>query len=152
MRVEVNVSGDNDIKNTVTSYVYRELRSLNYVELVSNKPEWEINIIAMVAQNISGEKRGVILSTVITHHVENLILSNMLKPEYKDDDMSDMLLDAGYTDHFLYTGATDDLQKLCTDIVATFDTNVEDYRKNLRKMIESTTWFKDAVKRLQRAK
>jgi hypothetical protein len=51
------------------------------------------------------------------------------------------------TDHLLYVGATDDLQNLCKDIVAEFDTKVEENRKFWRQMIESQTWFKDAIKR-----
>ena len=147
-RVKVAVKADDDIKNTVTSYVYRELRSLNYVELVSNEPEWEISIVAMAPKLINGSNKiGVTLSTVITHHVEKLMLSIMLKPELKADDMTSAFLWGSDTDHLLYVGATDDLQNLCKDIVAEFDTKVEENRKFWRQMIESQTWFKDAIKR-----
>jgi hypothetical protein len=99
---------------------------------VSNEPQWDITILVL-----KPNKTGVILSAAITHHVENFLLSNILKPEYKDDDLASNLLWANETSNLLYTGPIDDLREFCTNIVATFDTQFEEGRKLWLRIAES---------------
>jgi len=131
-RVKVTVTADEDVKNILNSYLNKELRSFNDVEVVYTNPEWEI---AIIAHKIT---TGVIISTVIKRHFDNWLLSYYFQLKYKDDGLnatSDLYYDI---DHFLNVGPSDSLERLCKDIVADFDTrHLEESRKTFLHMKES---------------
>ena len=110
-KVRVTVKADEDIKNTLSSYLNKELRSFNDIEVVYTNPEWEITIMAM-PHKINGRISGVIISTVIKHHFDNWLLSYYFQPKYKDDGLnatSDLYYDI---DNFLNVGLPESLERL----------------------------------------
>jgi hypothetical protein len=131
-RVKVTVMADEDVKNTLSSYLNKELRSFNDVEVVYTNPDWEIEIIAHKITT------GVIISTVTKRHFYNGLLSYYFQPKYKDDGLnatSDLYYDI---DHFLNVGPSNSWERLCKDIVADFDTrHLEESRKSFLHMKES---------------
>ncbi|MFH0771812.1 MAG: hypothetical protein V1933_04265 [Candidatus Omnitrophota bacterium] len=137
-KVKVTVSADDNIKSAVISYLNRELRSLNDVELVDTDSGWEIDVVVMESKTVDGRKRGlVIFSTVILNHYDNQLLSLYFKPECKDVglQMTSDLCD--FYGHRVDKGPIDDLQSICKDVVANFDTkNLEVVRKLFREMNE----------------
>lgn len=136
-RVKVTVSAPDNIKGAVSSYLNRELRSLNDVELVDTKPEWEINVLAMELKTVGGYKSGVVLSTVIINSFDNQMLSVFFQPNLKDIGLYMTSSLSWYPDHWMNVGSTDDLQRLCKDIVADFDTkHLEESRKSFRRAKE----------------
>jgi len=136
-RVKVIVSGDENIKGVITSYLNRELRSLNDVELVDSDPEWTIMVMAMEARTIGGYKSGIILSTNIIRHFSNQILSSLFQEKFKEAGLkitSNLYWDV---DQWLNVGPADKLQELCKKAIANFDTkHLEEGRKFFRKMKE----------------
>lgn len=136
-KVKVNISAADNIKGSVSSYVNRELRSLTDVEIVENDPEWIIYILAMELKTVGGYKSGVAISTVIVSPFNNQLLSGWFQPKFKDSGLKITSALAWYPDQWLNVGSADDLQKLCKDIVADFDTkHLEESRKSFRQMKE----------------
>lgn len=77
-RVKVSVSGRENIKGMVTSFINRELRSLQDVELVDHNPEWELEILAMEVSTKGGSKVGIVLSVVILSKFNSQLLCQLL--------------------------------------------------------------------------
>ncbi len=135
-RVKVTVSSNDNIKDTVSSYLNRELRALNDVELVDTDPEWVIDVMAMELKTSSGRKPGVVLSTVISLYYDKQEVINLVKPMYIDT-LPRHGLQISYW-HWLEVDSTDNLQSICKKMVAEFDTQyLEAGRKSFRKMKES---------------
>lgn len=84
IRVKVTVSAPDNIKGAMSSYLNRELRSLNDVELVDTNPFWEIDVVAMELKTVGGYTSGVALSTVIIRAFDNQTLSDFLQPKNPD--------------------------------------------------------------------
>lgn len=136
-RVKVSITADDDIKGTVTSYIHRELRSLNDVEIVDSDPEWELMIIAMEAKTTTGHKTGNVLSVLILSKFNNSLLLSISG--------SNKEIVSELTSHlyhfpeqwFLRQGPTKNLKDMCDKIVADFDTScLEESRKSHREMME----------------
>jgi len=120
----------------VSSYLTRELRSLNDVELVDNNAAWQIKVVALELENVGGYKTGVALATLIIAPYGNQILSGLFLPKCKDDGLA-MTSGLAYypDDHVLKAGSTDHLQSLCKDIVTDFDKMyLEEDRRHLRQI------------------
>lgn len=134
-RVKVTVAASDNVMDTVSSYMKRELLSLNDVELVDDNPEWEINVMALELRTVGGYKVGVAVSTVIISHYNNQLLADFFQQKFKDTGLemtSQLYL---HPEHRLNIGLPDDLNKICRDIVGDFDTKyLEESRKDFRKM------------------
>lgn len=124
VKVEVSVEdGDENFKNLVQSYLNRELRSLNDVELVETNPEWELHVIALETKYTNGDKDGgVVLSVVLLHQWRN----------GNDTEQEDLHRKA-FATHWLRTGPLESLQGHCKGVVISFDTKyLEVFRKAAR--------------------
>lgn len=137
-KVKVTVSADESIKNSVSSYLNRELRSLGDVDIVDNNPEWQLSILGGELETAGGRKTGVVLSTVIlTPFNSKILLSQQLKPEYKDKALQMTSQLFWYPEHWLRIGPADSLQTLCKEIIAAFDTKyLEEQRRSRRSFKE----------------
>ncbi len=132
-RVKVTVTASDNIKSNIVSYLNRELRSLNDVELVDTKPDWEICVLALELSNVGGYKTGVALATVYLKHFENEGIGEWFKPQNKKNALNITSSLYWRPDYWLVAGSTDDVQKLCKDIIAYFDSsNLEEDRKIFR--------------------
>lgn len=135
-RVKVTVSSNDNIQDIVKSYLNRELRSLNDVELVDTDPDWEIEVLAMELKTSSGNKPGVVLSTVLSLYYDKQVVINLIKPMYIDTLPPNGLQVTHY--HWLNVDSKDNLQNMCNKMIAEFDSQyLEEGRKSFRKMKES---------------
>ena len=137
-RVKVSVSADENIKGMVTSYINRELRSLQDVEVVDRDPEWELQILAMEVSTKGGYKSGIVLSVVILSKFSSQILLPFVSGSYKEavDKLTSNLY--YYPDHWLIVDSTKDLKQSCIGIVADFDTKyLEQSRKINRELMKT---------------
>jgi hypothetical protein len=161
--VEVKITAPDSIKGLITSYVNRELRSLHDVKIVDPEPknsllalidieeairrsaEWKISVLVVELETKGGHKTGFVFSTIILEAldyegmdvwlefcgVEKGIRSdvqNFTFPHYK------------HPGHYVNVGSNDALQRICKEIVATFDT---DYLEKDRK------FFREFEKKLE---
>ena len=130
-RVKVFVSADENIEGKIKSYINRELRSLGDVELVDDDSEFELEIVAIEQMTESGNKVGIVLSTVISTKYDNWYLLTLVpasKKEELDKQTANLYF---FPDHWVKTGPTRSLRKLCNEIVADFDTK---HLENIRKL------------------
>ena len=122
LRVQVLVSSDN-MKNTIESFMNRELRSLGDVEISYSEPQWTINVVHLKLA-VNGMFTGHALSVVATKAIASQSTNKYAAP-----------IDA-LVHHVLCIGGTDDLRERCQMIVAGFDSSeLEPYRqvnKNVR--------------------
>lgn len=116
-RVKVTVTSDN-VTDNVNSYLNRELRALNDVELVDTDPEWEINVVTLEIKTVDGSKSGIAISTVIISYCDNQMLSVFLQRKCKDTGLKMTSGLSSHPNHWLSIGSKDDLQNLCKDIIA----------------------------------
>ena len=143
-RVNLIVSGDQNIKGEVTSYITRELRSLNDVIIVDENADWQISILAMEAITKGSYKGGIALSVVILRPFNNNILKPFIGKLTADQSN---LIDAltsflyRYEEHWLRIGSPDDLKSICQGIVADFDSK---HLEKSRRLYQQTN---DALKK-----
>lgn len=137
LKVRIDVTADNDIKNSVSSYLNRELRSLGDVDIVDNDYHWALSILAVQLTTIGGYKSGVAISTVILTPFTNAVFVGLFKPEYRDGGLALTSNLFQYPDQWLNVGQTDALQNLCKEVIAQFDTKyLEEQRKSYRSFKE----------------
>jgi len=131
-RVRVEVSGDANIKPLVTSYINRELRTLNDVKIMDNDPGWLLSIVAIETYTKGGDKIGVALSVVVLKLVTSLFAKKI--PLALVGMVPELYL---FHTHILYTDSTNNLQRTCKRIVADFDSEqLETARRVLREANE----------------
>lgn len=129
-RVKVNVTAHEDISGRIESYIKRELRSLQDVEVVQDNPTYEIFIIASEHVTESGHKMGGISFSILILspiHVSSLL--NTLKNLNIIYPRQIKLLEKWFGtpqpyklhDFFGLIGSAEDLKGLCEQIVARFD-------------------------------
>jgi hypothetical protein len=133
-RVKLEISGNDNIKTEVSSYLSRELRALNDVVLVDDNPHYLISIVAVEVPSLSGYKTGVNLSVVVLKIFPNkwLDIWIMKLPDASKKGILDYTSNLYYfIDHSTIGGSSDDLQSMCKKIVATFDNEtLEEIQKN----------------------
>jgi hypothetical protein len=131
LRVKVTFSADENIEGKVKSYINRELRDLGDVELVDYYPELELDIVAIEQTKKSDNKVGIVLSMVVISTFDNWYLLTVVPASKKENaDKATNNLDH-FFDHWVMTGSTEDLRKLCNGIIADLDT---EYLENMRKL------------------
>ena len=131
LRVAVNVSAKGNIKNLITSYVTRELRSLSDVVIVENNPQWELNIVAVEIRTKGGKKTGVAFSTVVLEPFNNQMLTTMIQEKYKDIGSSLTSNLYEFQAQWLQVGSESDIRSICSGIVADFDGEHLEKRRKL---------------------
>lgn len=137
-RVQVEVHAGEQT-STIASYLKRELRSLGDVEIVENNSEWLIRIRAEELLYENGVKAGAIaVSTVIVRPFDNRSFSRFLQPKYKDVGSYFTSGLVSFYGQKLMLGPTSNLQEVCRNIIADFDSGILDgERKNFRTLQES---------------
>ena len=130
--VKLAISGDDEIRNEVYSYISRELRSLSDVQIVKDKGEWVIQVVALQEQSKTGRTVGVAISSVtlkplLRDRYVLFILLPQIRASLSDTDYQHLLaclLESQYVrGHQVYSGSPEDLKTICQKIVANFDAN-----------------------------
>ena len=133
-RVQIDVSGNENIKGLVGSYLNRELRSLGDVELVEKDPDFFIAVGVLEIKPTGGRTSGFSLSTVVLHRFDNRIISSYFKDGYKEAGMALTSYLYRFPNMWVDIAPRDSLQEICKGIIANFDTqDLEPIRKLYRK-------------------
>jgi hypothetical protein len=143
--VQLSIAASDEIRNLVHSYLSRELRSLGDVKLVEDNPEWIIDIIASQVKDKTGYVGGVEFSIVIIHRYDQETVEMLLRAvkaalQINSEDWEKLKETKQYADleilfkqlsdgnrsyivhHSLRAGSTKDMQTICQEIIADFDT------------------------------
>lgn len=113
--VEVSVQvKDTKLRDTIESYITRELRTLGDVE-VDSPGFFKIEVLAL-ENRTSTELLGYTMSVVISHF--STCTSRKTNSKGKLETWTCYVQKF----HFLRVGSTDDFRKMCEDVVTDFDT------------------------------
>jgi hypothetical protein len=130
-KISLSVSATSPLKEDIESIMSRELRLLGDVEIVTDYPEWEIEVVGIDVLNNSGELVGVAASTCILWVFDNSLWTPAIREYYKDQavDLSstyEILTENLYAvdAHWLRIAGTgpDELRNMCRQIIDDFDT------------------------------
>ena len=141
VRVSVACS-DEHTKQSINSYVKRELRSLGGVKIVEQDERWGIHIRAIKGKSKSGRHLNYAMGYTFTERISKYISESVIRTfiEHSDifhkdniDDLDKWLegpikwLEGPikrYIISGLQVGGTDSLRELCEDLVVDFDTDI----------------------------
>ncbi|MET0754442.1 MAG: hypothetical protein ABWZ66_13755 [Pyrinomonadaceae bacterium] len=116
--VSVSVeSKDTKLRDTIESYITRELRTLGDVEIDNSFGFFKVDILA-IENEIDGEALGYTISVVISHFSTCTSKKITVKGQLETWNCYVQ------QDHFLKTDAVANLRKMCERIVTDFDTRV----------------------------
>ncbi len=130
LRVVLDVSVKDEIKNDVISYISRELRSLGDVVIVEGEsdPQYKILVIGGIGSSKLKQNLGYAFSVVVTRtRKDNAQLAELLIPKCVSKEIKDSLVGFMTSGESLlhYTLLTDsDLRRLCSDLVTGIDGDV----------------------------
>jgi hypothetical protein len=118
--VRVVVDAEKDISELVKKYINRELNSLNDVTTVNVDPDYEIHVVAVRVSTWATEI-GVAISAVMFECFDNETLEPFFEPRQKDVGMQLTTSLCRLPVYLLQVGPTNELEKLCQEIVADFE-------------------------------
>ena len=120
-RVKLTISASDSIKDSVAACLTRELRALNDVQLVGERPEWEISVLALEVQSTRGYRGGIAMSTVVLPRFRNEKIALLFRPTEKASGLAQTSNLWEHPAHSLHMDASDRLQIMCKQIAADFD-------------------------------
>ncbi len=137
-RVSVSVSAHEKLKGLIETYISSELRSTGGIIVTDASPRWVLCIVALESETKGGLKLGVTLSTVVLEPFDNEYVVSLVSPKSKETASSFTSGLYRYSDHWINTGAWQDLKTMCEIIVANFDTNhVKPVRDSWQKYLDT---------------
>lgn len=158
VRVSVACS-DEHTKQSINSYVKRELRSLGGVKIVEQDEKWGIRIVAIKGKSKSGRHLDYAMGYTFTERTSKYISESGIRAiiEHSDIFHKDNIDDLDkwlegpikrYISSGLQVGGTDSLRELCEDLVVDFDTAILepakqeylDFTKRLIKSLKTGSW------------
>lgn len=134
--VEVSVTAENSIKSDIESYIKRELRALNDIDLYATKPEYEIQLIAITPGNAVAISVIVIDKLDLTKYLNNTLSSKGIDAKTTKDLVNTFAVKESVTQHFLYSDSVDNLSELCKKIVASIDADTFERERKINRAIE----------------
>lgn len=135
------MNGDDALASEVRSYLSRGLRSLGDVEIVSDSEAfYRLGIILLPLTGRDGVKTGYVVSVIVVQPTGY----DALRPLFKGATSEDALkaLDAvlkesvNVVDHFVQVGGSDDVEKICKTVVATFDGDVLESERKINQQMK----------------
>jgi hypothetical protein len=137
-RVSVSVSAHEKIKGLIESYISSELRSVGGIVVTDVSPRWVLNIVALESETKGGLKLGVTLSTVVLEPFDNQYVVSLVSPKSKEAVSSFTSGLHRYSDHWINTGASQELKTICEKIVANFVSNhIKPVKDSWQKYIDT---------------
>jgi hypothetical protein len=137
-RVSVSVSAHEKIKGLIESYIGSELRSVGGIVVTDVSPRWVLSIVALESETKGGLKLGVTLSTVVLEPFDNQYIVSLVSPKSKEAVSSFTSGLHRYSDHWIITGASQNLKTMCEKIVANFDSNhIKPVKDSWQKYIDT---------------
>ena len=137
-RVSVSVSANEKIKGLIESYISSELRSLGGIVVTNVRPRWVLSIVALESETKGGLKLGLTLSTVVLEPFDNQYVVSLASRKSKEAVSSFTSGLHRYSDHWISTGASQDLKIMCEKIVTDFDSNhIKPVKDSWQKYIDT---------------
>jgi hypothetical protein len=136
LRVMVAVTGPDELKANISSYINRELRDIKDVDVVDELPDFTISIVGLETSGVRGYAMSLLVEEDLPEWIRSVLKHNTcgLIPS---KDIDGLRLYKGIDDHQLLVGPFSELRATCTSIVSRFDTNsLEPRRKLLRRQKE----------------
>ena len=141
-RVKLTVSASDSIKDTVQGCLIQELRALNDVQLVGDKPQWEISVLALDVQSTRGYRGGIAISTVVLPRFQNEKIALLFRPTEQGSGLAQTSNLWEYPAHSLHMDASDRLQIMCKRIATDFD--ARQLEKSRTRFRETREWAETA--------
>ena len=142
-KVKLTVTADPGLKDEFVSYVARELRSLQEVELVDSGADFELKIVAMETHSQgSSTPNGIAISTIVLRTVKHSPIGYFAADCAKEkgfDKVVDALMgsDGILEDSELLVGPPDQLKALAGKVVASFDQGTIEPMRRLSRQVKS---------------
>ena len=125
-KVILAVSASDSIKNQIASYFGRELRSLGDVDIVSFDQETYglcVDVVAMELMNKSSIITGFVITVGIYYRFDPDIVAKYIPENQRESIKKLIFLEwCSSPDIWVRTGGQDDIQVVCSEIVADIDT------------------------------
>ena len=140
LEVGLDITADENIKGSISSYIRRELRSLGDVTINDERPMYDLIMICKEVKSQGRQVMGVAISVVVgkRYYLDGLLEAEM---EQRHKLVIEYLANKKlYTidDMYLLTGADDEIKLLCQRIVADFDSEHLEYYRKLQKELKKT--------------
>jgi hypothetical protein len=119
----------------VTSYIGRELRSLNDVVMVEEHANYVISILVLQLRNRNGTNAGIAFSTMILEPYDKSFLLKSLDAKTKPFVEAHMGEVYRHPRQWINTGGNEDLQNIAKEIVADFDGQILEADRKLFREI-----------------
>jgi hypothetical protein len=126
-KVQLDITGTEEIKNDVYRYISKGLERPGDVRVVKEDGDWVINIVASKDKDAAGRHVGFTFSIVVLerfrlrdHDRETIFKAGISEDDYATLDILTSEL-YSFRDHGVEGGGPEDLQPLCESIVKTFD-------------------------------
>lgn len=137
-RVEVSVGCDDEnTKAFIESHIKRELRSLQDVEItgIAIMGDYKLHIVAIELKSLGRKTGDVAVSYLFTKTFDPSPIGDKIKKWTKDNQEAQLeIVDLMWLHedpmHGLRVGMTDDLDKICKQIIVDFDTEMLEPARN----------------------
>jgi len=149
IRVAVTVSADQEFKDTLSSYLLRELRELPNVTVADEKADWKLHIVALRNSLVGGRVTGYTVAIAITSpesiEYDRLALDAAFAPDEPEgipkekwDAVKDIFEGKeDFIDLWVRTFATPDMREQTASMVADFDSAyLEPRRKSHQQWLD----------------
>ena len=142
-RVQLKVSASETLTDETTSYLTRELRRIDDIDVVNDDPWYVVNVVALETSNNAGTSTGYVFSIVVESPLHPKSLRDLLATKVDENALKifDFALRTAthIESHFLQVGPTGELESICKKIVAKIDGSVlEDSRKVQQQIYDLT--------------
>ena len=140
LRVKVNITASDNIADLVNSYIKRELRNLNDIQVVDKDPMFLINLLVLEHRSSSGNVLEYITSAVAMLGFNNTFMAFFSLEKKEKKLLLDLTSDLYYFPCLFKVLAVPptDLKGLCKDIVASFDTQCAEPRRMVWQELQQT--------------
>lgn len=135
--VEVSVTADTSIKSDIESYIKRELRALNDIDLYATKSDYEIRLVAIKPSNVVAISVIVLQKFDFTAYLNNSLSSKIIDAKTKKDLIDTFAVKESVEQHFLFSDSTYNLAELCKSIVASIDAKTFEKERELNRFLDS---------------
>lgn len=134
--VKIDITASDKLRQTINSYLKRQLRGLNDVKIVEKEAEWEIKVLAYENYTISSTPT-VIISTVILRQNKHLLETYLAPKKCLDCLKENIKTTYEYADNIVIDGKIFSIEKLCNNLVTSFDIrHLEKSRKTRREIMD----------------
>lgn len=134
--VVVDVSADNSIKSDIESYIKRELRALNDIDLYASKPDYEIQLVAIKPASAVAISVIVLRKYDFTAYINNSLSPKNIDAKTKSDLIKTLAVNESVVQHFLFSDSAYNLSELCKSIVAKIDADTFERERKLNSLLE----------------